>query len=101
MSLECGDESATVLLQLQDRHLTGLVSYESVSGLHVKSGRRMKSKKTKPGIHFHDYQKTTLFSMQTLRSRKTFGGKDVNMLVDAGTLRVSAGELELVNGPRL
>lgn len=37
--------------------------------------------------------------MQTLRSRKTL--QDVNMLVDAGTLRVSAGELELVNGPRL
>lgn len=95
VSLECGDETAKVLLQLQNRHLTRLVSYKSMSGLHVESGRRVKSKKTNAGIHFHNYRsqgpttippkrgKTTMFCMQTIWSTETFGGADVNMFVDA------------------
>lgn len=114
VSLECGDETANVLLQLQNSHLTRLVSYESMSGLHVKSGRRIKSKKTKPGIHFHNYRylgqtkinherKTTMFPMQTICSTKTFRGKDVNMFVDADSQVDSVSvcflcDLELFNG---
>lgn len=36
VSLEGGDQAAVVLLQLQDGHLTRLVPYEGVSGLHIK-----------------------------------------------------------------
>lgn len=45
MSLEGGDQAAAVLLQLQDGHLTRLVPYEGVSGLHIKPGIRLRSKK--------------------------------------------------------
>lgn len=44
VSLEGGDQAAVVLLQLQDGHLTRLVPYEGVSGLHVKSGDYVKVK---------------------------------------------------------
>lgn len=36
VSLEGGDQAAVVLLQLQDGHLTRLVPYKGVSGLHIK-----------------------------------------------------------------
>lgn len=47
MSLERGDQAAAVLLQLQDSHLARLVPYEGVSGLHIKPGIRLRSKKKK------------------------------------------------------
>lgn len=46
VSLEGGDQAAAVLLQLQDGHLTRLVSDEGVPGLHVKPGIRLRLKKT-------------------------------------------------------
>lgn len=63
VSLECGDQAAAVLLQLQDGHLTGLVPNEGVSGLHIKSGIRLRSKKKKrcPAdrwIHLHPNKQT-------------------------------------------
>lgn len=45
VSLEGGDQTAAVLLQLQDGHLTRLVSDEGVPGLHVKPGVRLWLKK--------------------------------------------------------
>lgn len=45
VSLEGGDQAAAVLLQLEDGHLTGLVPYKGVSGLHIKPGLRLRSKR--------------------------------------------------------
>lgn len=55
VSLECGDQAAAVLLQLQDGHLPRLVPYEGVSGLHVEPGIRLRSRKKKPCACFDFY----------------------------------------------
>ena len=47
VSLKGGDQAAAVLLQLQDGHLTRLVPYEGVSGLHIKPRITLRSKKKK------------------------------------------------------
>lgn len=47
VSLERGDQAAAVLLKLQDGHLTRLVPYEGVSGLHIKPGIRLWLRKKK------------------------------------------------------
>lgn len=47
VSLERGDQAAAVLLKLQDGHLTRLVPYEGVSGLHIKPGIRLRLRKKK------------------------------------------------------
>lgn len=49
VSLESGDQAAAVLLQLQDGHLARLVPYEGVSGLYIKPGIRLGSRKKKLG----------------------------------------------------
>lgn len=45
VSLKGGDQAAAVLLQLQDGHLTRLVPYKRMSGLHVESGFVLRPKK--------------------------------------------------------
>lgn len=47
VSFEGGDQAAAVLLQLQDGHLTRLVSYKGMSGLHIEPGLRLRSRKNK------------------------------------------------------
>lgn len=111
VSLECGDETAKVLLQLQNGHLTRLVSYKSVSGLHVESGRRVKSKKTNAGIHFHHYrqqgptkippqkeEKQPCFACKRSAAHETFGGSGCKHVYGCWQDSVSVCDLECFNG---
>jgi len=45
VSFEGGNQAAAVLLQLQDGHLTRLVPYKGVPGLHIKPDLGLRSKK--------------------------------------------------------